>query len=229
MRIRFTSSTGMVLCLIQSSVLFLSLLLFPLKSTAEQTPESPRGQSQPVTQQPLLNSERIRQQFGSYGIEILQADERLRVSNLYSLNDGQKITRTLAIVLFPEDIPETIQQEHQLIISGGSIGEVFKSHGWQVEKENLYLGELQASQAYAGVYELMGGISATDLAMHVYEFSVHKKGDVVVYAIIAEVHHPDYLQLEELETIYSGNEAEAEIDQNSNPMLETIRQSLSGF
>src|SRR5262245_42966767 len=32
----------------------------------------------------LLNSERIEQKFGSYGIAVLRSDERLRVANLYS-------------------------------------------------------------------------------------------------------------------------------------------------
>ena len=34
---------------------------------------------------PLLNSERIKQKFGSYGINILDANAELRVSNLYSI------------------------------------------------------------------------------------------------------------------------------------------------
>jgi hypothetical protein len=47
----------------------------------------------PITAQ-ILNSERIEQTFGSYGIDVIASDALLRVSNLYSRHDGEKITRT---------------------------------------------------------------------------------------------------------------------------------------
>ena len=51
------------------------------------------AQSAAVAEQPreLLNSERIEQQFGSYGIDVLESDAEMRVSNLYSLSGQQKI------------------------------------------------------------------------------------------------------------------------------------------
>jgi hypothetical protein len=60
---------------------------------AEVWPQSRSGQDQP-----LLNSERISQRFGSYGIEILDASSDYRISNLFSDEDGLAITRTFAIV-----------------------------------------------------------------------------------------------------------------------------------
>jgi hypothetical protein len=45
----------------------------------------------------LPNSERIPQEFGSYGTDVVRHDAQLRVSNLYSLEAGRKITRTLAV------------------------------------------------------------------------------------------------------------------------------------
>ena len=47
-----------------------------------------------TTEPELLNSERIAQTFGSYGIDVLQADGALRRSNLYSVSDGLRTCRT---------------------------------------------------------------------------------------------------------------------------------------
>lgn len=194
-----------------------------------QTSPAPRAVgNQP--QPPLLNSERIRQKFGNYGIDVLEADKRVRVSNLYSLNEGEKVTRTLAIVIFPASIPDAILPEHKLIIAGGSIGEVFKNSGWQVEKESLYLGELQASPNYAGVYEMMGKIPISDLAVHEYELSVSTENGKIFYTTIVEVHNPEYLRLHELETIYfvDGTEHKT-LEAFSLSTWEIVRDSLSGL
>lgn len=48
----------------------------------------------------LLNSERIAQRYGSYGIEVLASDCGLRVSDLYSGEQTDRVTRTLAVVRF---------------------------------------------------------------------------------------------------------------------------------
>src|SRR5690242_11290346 len=56
----------------------------------------------------LLNSERIEKKFGGYGIDVIYNSPRLRVSNLY---DGKKITRTLAVVDYPEFIDSSFSKE----------------------------------------------------------------------------------------------------------------------
>jgi len=153
---------------------------------------------------PLLNSERIRQKFGSYGIDVLSESENLRVSNLYSFENGRKIMRTLAVVIYPQSIPGSVTAAHSEIKSGQSIGEVFKRHGWLVEKQDMCMGEIPASSDFAGVYASMGGIAETNLALHVYRLSVSKGGLRSDYALIAEIHHPDYLDAKQLRDIYAG-------------------------
>ena len=153
---------------------------------------------------PLLNSERIKQQFGSYGIDVLEDDGAVRVSSLYSTQGSQKITRTLAVVIYPADVPQQIQAEHQAIRSGGSMGEVFTRNGWQVEKENLYVGEIQACADFDEIYSLMGRIERVNLAVHVYRLSACRGGSCFAYAILSEVHHPDYLRLRDLREIYGS-------------------------
>jgi hypothetical protein len=151
---------------------------------------------------PKLNSERIRQKFGSYGIDVLEQDQQLRISSLYSIEDGQKVTRTLAVVIYPERIPAEIQLEHETIRAGGSMGEVFKENGWSVEKASLYFGDIPASQDFDQIYRLMGVLEPVPLAVHLYELSVCGQKECFAYATLAEVHSPEYLTLAELEHIY---------------------------
>ena len=47
-----------------------------------------------------LNSERIRQNFGSYGVDVLSNENKRRISSLYSIDGDEKTTRTYAVVDF---------------------------------------------------------------------------------------------------------------------------------
>jgi hypothetical protein len=146
-----------------------------------------------------LNSERIEQRFGSYGIDVLSSDARLRVSELYSLAGDHKVCRTFAVVLYPGQVDPRFADEHAAILAGGSIGAVFKQHGWNVEKRNLYFGTLAPTERIA---ELMDDDSGRRLAVHVYGLYVGKGETSLPYATIAEVHHPDYLTLARVREIY---------------------------
>lgn len=150
---------------------------------------------------PLLNSERIEQRFGSYGIDVLESDGGVRVSNLYSLEDGRKVCRTFAVVLYPAEVDPRYAAEHAAILAGGSIGAVFKQHGWTVTKKNLYFGTLTATPKVAA---LMHDEPGRSLAVHVYGLSVTRGDTTLPYVTIAEVHHPDYLTLDEVRSIYGG-------------------------
>ena len=147
----------------------------------------------------LLNSERIEQQFGSYGITVLESDEKIRVSNLFSTSAGLKICRTFAVVLYPQQIDSAFAAEHRLIVNGGSLGAVFAAHGWNVEKSHLHFGQVAASEKVAGLMDTPVG---TQLAVHVYALAVAKDGSRFDYATLVEVHHPDYLRLHDLVAIY---------------------------
>jgi hypothetical protein len=152
----------------------------------------------------LLNSERIEKKFGGYGIDVLYNSDRLRVSNLY---DGKKITRTLAVVDYPETIDSSFSTEHQLIVNGGSIGSVFKSHGWKIEKKNIYLGELSPAADYKKLYALMGNIPPSKLSVWIYVFYISKEGKAFPYATISEIYHPGYLTLANLKCINKDADA----------------------
>ena len=167
-------------------------LLRSSRPAAGERSEAPAGRE-------LLNSERIEQRFGSYGIEVLESGAAYRVSNLYSLEGAQKICRTFAVVRYPETVAPEFALEHQRILAGGSIGAVFSAAGWRVEKRHLYFGTLTATRRVA---ELMGIVAGTALATHVYVLDVVKDDHRFQYAAIVEIHHPDYLRAADLPAIY---------------------------
>ncbi|WP_163834047.1 hypothetical protein [Spartinivicinus ruber] len=157
------------------------------------------------TLRPLLNSERIKLKFGSYWIDVLQNSEKVRVSNLYSEKGNKKTTRTLAVVVYPGIIAPQFKAEHQQIVAGGSIGATFKQSGWKINKQHNYFGEIATSKNLSQLYTLMGNIKPTQLAVHIYQLNVTKQGKQYHYATIAEVHHPDYLTMKDLQGIYQGD------------------------
>jgi hypothetical protein len=169
--------------------------------SAELAAQAPLATSSEAELRPLLNSERIAMEFGNSGIDVLESDARVRVSNLYNLRQGIKICRTFAVVHFSESIETAYSVEHEAILSGQSIGAVFAQHGWTIEKINRYFGVLDSTDRVA---RLMGEIAPRPLAVHLYDFKISKPGTSLIYATIAEVHHPDYLTVADLQRIYGA-------------------------
>ncbi|MDE1463385.1 hypothetical protein [Spartinivicinus poritis] len=182
------------------------------------------------TLRPLLNSERITLKFGSYGIKVVQNGEKIRVSNLYSESDNKQTTRTLAVVVYPEMVAPAFKQEHQQIVAGGSIGATFKKSGWKINKQHTYFGEIAASPKLSQLYQLMGGIKPTGLAMHLYQLNVSKEGNQFHYATIAEVHHPAYLTSKDLQAIYKDQYQQLQKQSNTiNVILNTVKEKLASL
>ena len=181
-----------------TSIIVLSIYLaFSLIGISHQTIAQQTTPCDSALSANLLNSERIAKKFGGYGIEILQSTPRLRVSNLY---DGNKITRTLAIVDYPETIDTAFSKEHTEIVNGGSIGAVFKKHGWKIEKKNIYFGEIPTGD-YKELYKHMGNMAPSKLSIWIYVFQIQKGSKQYAYATISEIYHPDFLSLTDLKCI----------------------------
>jgi hypothetical protein len=147
---------------------------------------------------PPLNSERIEQRYGNYGIEVLQSGNNRRLSSLYSVSDAQKTMRTLALVEFTAADDEHLAREHQRILAGESIGAVFKGEGWTIDKISLrYCLSRLDLQSMPELSRMRLGHPAT-LATRSYVFRVQKDDIKINYATITEIHHPDYLQAADL-------------------------------
>ncbi len=149
-----------------------------------------------------LNSERIQQTFGSYGLEVLQSSSEGRVSSLYSGSGDNKVTRTFAVVRFSGRVRPAFADEHSRVKSGQSLGAVFKSAGWQIEKHNIFVGEMEVPAKYTLLSGLMQLSLPKYLAAHVYVFVIRKDNRSYNYATITELHHPDYLSAADLWAIY---------------------------
>ncbi len=154
------------------------------------------------SQGPPLNSERIAQSFGSYGVDVIQSGKDGRVSSLYSGSGADKVTRTFAVVKFSGRIRPAFASEHARVESGQSLGAAFKSAGWQIQKHNIFVGELEVAAKYSLLSELMQLSLPENLATHVYLFVVRKDERSYNYATITELHHPDYLSVEDLKASY---------------------------
>ena len=165
----------------------------------------------------LLNSERIEQRFGSFGIDVLVSEPDVRLSNLYSFEHGIPVCRTYAIVRFVDELDGAISAEHEQVLAGNSIGAIFKAHGWEVRKQTQFIGQISLQHADPSIAEAMRVEPAPDVAVHVYRFFLIKGGQRVDYATIIELHHPDYLTQEELRRLFPvATDAEVTIEQVQN-------------
>jgi hypothetical protein len=168
----------------QIFVLFLSILFAGLTSGCQSSTP--------------LNSERIADQYGSYGVEIMRASNALRVTNLYSGTAVDKTMRTLAIVEFVAADDPRIATEHATIVAGGSIGAVFKQHGWQIHKDIIEMCEQEFSDDSLPLLAQMHTSLPQIFAVYRYQFRIAKSDDSIGYALITEIYHPDYLSFEQL-------------------------------
>ena len=176
----------------------------------------------------LLNSERIEQKFGSYGIDIVQSDNQSRVSFLYSLepnNKNKKNYHTLAIVKFKETRQVSII--HEKILNGGSIGKSFKKEGWEIDKTNHQMMVISNPDKLL-FKSWLPQISDENLALHFYELNVKTENYHYLYAEILEIHHPKYLGFNDLTEVYNLDE-ETQDNEKLLSMLNFILNSKSAL
>ena len=150
-----------------------------------------------------LNSERIAEGFGSYGIDVISSEPGLRRSNLFSSEGGIRTCRTYAVVRFVDEPHALIDAEHSQILAGKSIGAIFKASGWTIIKETLYIGTATLDDTDHPLATLMRLDSESEVAMHVYRLLLQKQQQAIDYATLIELHHPDYLDQSDLVNLFS--------------------------
>ena len=149
----------------------------------------------------LLNSERIEATFGSYGIDIVEDRPGLRLASLYSLAGDEKTCRTFAAASLNSEHRELLT-ELEAIASGHSIGATFRGGGWRVAKKTVYTGTVALQMLRPEVAAAMRLEPPHELATHTYLLTLDKDGHSLDYAIILELHHPDYLNVAALSTLF---------------------------
>ena len=146
-----------------------------------------------ATESVLLNSKRIEQRFGSYGVEVLASEAGLRRSGLLSYDGDTATCRTYAVVQFADQLDERYDDAHSRVLAGNSIGATFKEDGWDIRKHTLYIGTVRLPDTATEVGRLMRLTGAHDLALHVYQLVIARDDIELEYATIMEAHHPEYL------------------------------------
>lgn len=195
-------------------------------TTIEKKAEIPAGQN---LVSDLANSDRIRLKFGNYGIDVIENGLRIRVSRLFSMDDGVKTNRTFAVVMYPDVIEPAFEKEHEAIIKGQSIGIVFKENGWSIEKKHHYFGELDPSADFSEAHSIFGDIGEIKPVIHVYSLNIRKDSSEFHYASIAEVHHPAYLGMEELHAIYGkAFDDNLSKDRDTTAFLKIVASKMQG-
>jgi hypothetical protein len=150
-----------------------------------------------------LNSERIADRFGSYGINVVSSKRGLRRSNLFSEENGVRTCRTYAVVRFVDEPDTLIDAEHAQILAGKSIGAIFKASGWAILKETLHIGTARLDDSNHPVATLMRLEHGTDIALHVYRLLLKKSEQAIDYATLIELHHPEYLGRPDLLNLFT--------------------------
>jgi len=160
-----------------------------------------------------LNSERIEQRFGSYGIQVISHEAGIRRSSLYSLDGETQICRTYAVVRFVDESTPRVAEAHAGILAGQSIGSTFKSSGWEIAKVTLHVGSVTLSDPEHAIGRLMHLEQPAELGVHAYQLVLEKDEQTIDYATIVETHHPEYLSTSELKSLYGGSIHSELIDQ----------------
>lgn len=173
-----------------------------------------------VVEPELLNSERIESRYGNFGIEVVSQTDGVRRSRLYSSANGARTCRTYAIARIVSEPPPDIDAEHRQITAGASIGATFKANGWRVFKETRLVDSIVLAEDPHGIYPSMGLDESTPLAVHVYRLLLNKDGQVIDYATIIELHHPDYLREDEVRRLF-------EVDDTGGPSPSERRDWIS--
>lgn len=166
--------------------------------------------------QGLLNSQRIQLLFGHYDVEVLFQDDGLRITNLNS----NGVMRTCAIVHFASSVPDWLQQTHNKIYNGGSIGQTIKEDKFQLTKRDSFLGVTDLPE----FAKLKMETEENSAAVHIYQLMVShpKTAETVMYCTITEVHSPQYLTVGDLLHLTSAATSEV-ITEEVQHCLEQLR------
>ncbi len=141
----------------------------------------------------LLNSDLIRERFGSYHVDVIRRSGDTRVSALSSDNDGKRVCRTFAVTQFLPGRLRVDPQVMQQIDDGGSIGATLRRAGIEVDKQTLDISDVTIDSAKHPAIQRMQLGAPAALALHIYTLGIRDDSDASPFAIIAELHHPEFL------------------------------------
>ena len=139
-----------------------------------------------------MNSEEIKNRFGSYQVNVLQQDQMHRVASLYSEHNDKAVCRTLAVTYFWQPTPTVVLPADTRIRQGHSIGSTLSDAGLVLHRQSL----LEATAPSGSGFEALsaGTVSpGTPVLVRLYRLDVGAEhSNLHAYATIAEAHHPEH-------------------------------------
>ena len=140
-----------------------------------------------------MNSEDIKNRFGSYHVGVLEQDAAHRVASLYSEHAGKAVCRTLAVTYFWQPTPPVMLAADERIREGHSIGSTLSDAGLFLQRQLV----LEARTPSGGSFEKLSAGTVrpgTPLMLRLYRLDAGTdSGSLSPYATIAEAHHPEHI------------------------------------
>lgn len=159
-----------------------------------------------ASRRPPLNSERITETFGSYGVHIVAQSRAQRASCLFSGSGDSRVCRTLALVRYAAAPDPRIAPSLDRVRDGASLGATLQEDGWTVTKRHRFIDEFDAEDpVYRGLQRFFALDETPSLAVHLYTLDAERGDRIIPVAELLEVHHPAYLSADELREIYGTN------------------------
>jgi len=118
-----------------------------------------------------VNSEEIKNRFGSYRVKVLQQDQVHRVASLYSEHNDKAVCRTLAVTYFWQPTPTVVIPADTRIRQGHSIGSTLSDAGLILHRQSL----LEATAPSGSGFEALsaGTVSqGTPVLLRLYRLDV---------------------------------------------------------
>ena len=140
---------------------------------------------------------------------------------------NEPVCRTYAVVRFAEQPGDRYSEEHAKVLAGNSIGATFRSHGWDIHKQTVYIGSLLLPSVKTRIGELMDIDGRHELAIHVYELLLVQNEQVFEYASIIETHHPEYLSESDILELYEYDESTALSPRSVAELLSLVLDATS--
>jgi len=139
-----------------------------------------------------VNSEEIKNRFGSYQVKVLQQDQVHRVASLYSEHNEKAVCRTLAVTYFWQPTPKVVLPADTRIRQGHSIGSTLSDAGLVLHRQQLL--ETTATSGLGFEALSAGTVSpGTPVLLRLYRLDVGVEDSALhAYATIAEAHHPEH-------------------------------------
>lgn len=155
----------------------------------EPTP-SPEVEHFPLAER--LHTDVLEAKYGPIHAEVVRHDDEVREAHLV---DEAGISRTYALTFFPEQpANEDIQTIDLEIRAGGSIGKVFREHGYAIRKNVIDVFTLPLPQWLTERFAVTKPFAKARLS----EFYARKEAEdgeasePVVYGTVVEVYTPDF-------------------------------------